>query len=309
MLPVERAADFGFVGWAAPPDGQSRLEYWRSVLESLPPEFSTVWVADHFQFGESPRAEAWTLVSYLAALFPRFKFGHLVLGQSFRNPALLAKMAATLQELTGGRYILGIGAGWHEEEYSAYGYDYPSGGVRVQQLAEAIEIMRAMWTSSPATFHGEYYRIDGAYCEPKPDPPIPIMVGTNGPKALRVVARLADMWNWDAPWDDVYQPPYERLRGYCQEIGRPFEDIGLTAMSIVSLPDRPEDFEATFTHSFYPGQTFRILGPTPADVTREIELLVDAGVTHFQVMVEDMPTLDRFVEDVIPAVRLERKSR
>ena len=227
-----------------------------------------------------------------------------MLGQSFRNPALLAKMAATLQELTGGRYILGLGAGWHEEEYRAYGYDYPSGGVRVEQLAEAIEIIRALWTQSPATYHGTWYHVDGAYCEPRPDPPIPIMVGTNGPKALGVVARLADVWNWDAPWETVYRAPYEILRQHCEKIGRPFDEIALTCSLTVSLPDNPATFEPTYTHSFYPGQVFDILGPTPAEVITEIERLVDLGVSHFQVGVSDMTTLRRFVNEVVPAVRM-----
>ena len=246
--------------------------------------------------------EGWTALTYMAASFPRFRYGHLVLGQSFRNPALLAKMAATLQELSGGRYILGLGAGWHEEEYRAYGYDYPSGGVRVEQLAEAIEVIRAMWTDSPATYRGKWYRIEGAYCEPRPDPPIPILVGTNGRKALRVVARLADLWNWDGPWETVYRPPYELLRQYCTELGRPFEQVGLTCGLSVSLPEDAASFVPTYTHSFYPGQEFPILGPTPADVVREIERLVEMGVTHFQIAVEDMLTLRRFCEEVVPTL-------
>jgi alkanesulfonate monooxygenase SsuD/methylene tetrahydromethanopterin reductase-like flavin-dependent oxidoreductase (luciferase family) len=299
-------ADLGYVCWPSAPDGLTRHEYYETVFDSLPSEFSTIWIADHFQFGDRPRGEAWTLVTYLAALYPRFRFGHLVLGQSFRNPALLAKMAATLQELTGGRYILGIGAGWHEEEYRAYGYDYPSGGVRVRQLAEAIEVMQTMWTQSPASYQGEHYRIDGAFCEPRPDPPIPIMVGTNGPKALRVVARLADMWNWDAPWETVYRPPYELLRQHCEEIGRPFEEIELTAGLTISFPDDPSTFESSYTHDFYPGQVFGIVGPTPAEAIAEIERLVDVGVTHFQVAADGMPTLRRFIDEVVPNVRLDR---
>ena len=244
----------------------------------------------------------------IAAAFPRFRYGHLVLSQSFRNPALLAKMAATLQVLTGGRFILGIGAGWHEEEYRAYNYEYPSGGTRVAQMGEAIEILRAMWTQSPATYHGTYYQIEDAYCEPRPDTPIPIMVGTNGPKALAVTARLADSWNWDGPFEEVYRKPYEILRKECEAIGRPFEEIVLTCGIVVSLPEDPATFEPTYEHSFYPGQIFHVLGPTPADVTREIERLVDVGVSHFQVSFEDLATLGRFASEVVPRVRLGRKS-
>ena len=303
---IRQMADFGLQGFPDSPDGVDPMTHERTVLEMAPPVFSTVWISDHLQFGNDPMLEGWTRLTYLAAAFPRFRYGHLVLSQSYRNPALLAKMAATLQLLTGGRFILGLGAGWHEEEYRSYGYDYPSGGVRVAQLAEAIEVMRAMWTQSPATYHGTYYHVDDAYCEPRPDPPIPIMVGTNGPKALAVTARLADMWNWDGPWDAVYRKPYETLRRECEAIGRPFEEITLTCGFQVSLPDDPATFVASVTHDFYPGQVFPIVGPTPADAIREIELLVDAGVSHFQIDFRDMTTYRRFIDEVVPAVRLDR---
>lgn len=301
-------ADFGLQGLLPPPEGVDRMEYYRTQLDMLPAEFSTIWISDHLQFGAAPRIEGWTLLTYLAAAFPRFKYGHLVLSQSFRNPALLAKMAASLQELTGGRFILGIGAGWHDEEYRAYDFEYPGGGVRVAQLAEAIEVMRAMWTQSPATFHGTHYRVDEAYCEPRPNPPIPIMVGTSGPKALAVTARLADWWNWDGPWEEVYRKPYEILRGLCAEIGRPFEEIKLTAGLTVSLPDDVSTFQPSYEHSFYPGQGFTVLGPTATDAIREIERLVDVGVSHFQPIFEDLTTMRRFIDEVVPVVRLERRA-
>jgi alkanesulfonate monooxygenase SsuD/methylene tetrahydromethanopterin reductase-like flavin-dependent oxidoreductase (luciferase family) len=305
-LPV----DFGLQGFPARPDGVDRMTHYRTVLEMAPAVFSTVWISDHLQFGARPTLEGWTLLTYLAASFPRFRYGHLVLSQGFRNPALLAKMAATLQHLTGGRYILGLGAGWQEEEYRAFGYEYPSRGIRVAQLAEAIEVIRLMWTQSPATYHGTYYQIEGAYCEPRPDPPIPIIVGTKGPKALAVTARLADMWTWDSPWETAYREPYEILRQHCETIGRPFEEIVLTACVEVSLPEDPATFVPTYSpsySSFYGGSVFSVHGPTPADVIREIERLVDIGVRHFQIDCDDMMTFRRFIDEVVPAVRLERR--
>src|SRR4051812_44860978 len=188
-----------------------RHDYYRDLLRRAPDAFSSFWLSDHLMKEGYPTYEAWTALAYLAAEFPTYRVGNLVLGQGYRNPALLAKMGATLQYLTGGRFILGIGAGWHEEEYRAYGYGYPSPGARVAQLAEAMQIVRAMWTESPASFHGEHYTIDKAYCEPRPDPIPPILVGTSGPKALRVVARLADAWSWDAPLAK-YEPAYHELR-------------------------------------------------------------------------------------------------
>jgi alkanesulfonate monooxygenase SsuD/methylene tetrahydromethanopterin reductase-like flavin-dependent oxidoreductase (luciferase family) len=301
-------ADFGIgLDFGIAP-GADRAEHYRRVLEMLPPEFSTAWISDHLQFGDRPQLEGWTALTFLAAEFPRYRFGHLVLSQSFRNPALLAKMSATLQHLSGGRFILGIGAGWHEEEYHAYGYDYPSGGIRVAQLAETIEVIRALWMQSPATYHGTYHHIENAYCEPRPDPPIPIMVGTSGTKALQVAARLADWWNWDAPWEGVYREPYTKLRAHCDSIGRSFDDIVLTAGLPVNLPADPSTFEPAFEHSFYPGQTFYDLGPTAVEVIAEVERLVDLGVSHFQVAVQDLETLERFIAEVIPRVRLERQT-
>ena len=132
--------DFGLQMPSFPPEADDDgdvLGCYRRWVAAISPEFTTLWVSDHFQFGDTPILEGWTRLTYLAALFPHLKVGHLVLGQGYRNPALLAKMGATLQYLTGGRFILGIGAGWHEEEYRAYGYGYPSPGTRVAQLGEA----------------------------------------------------------------------------------------------------------------------------------------------------------------------------
>ena len=297
-------ADLGLHGTPERAAGVSELDHYRALLETLPPEFSTVWISDHLQFGDDPVREVWTLLTYLAAIFPRYRFGQLVLCQSYRNPALLAKMAATLQELTGGRLIIGLGAGWHEEEYRAYNFDFPRPGVRVAQLAETIQILKAMWTQSPATFIGEHYRVEDARCLPMPEVPIPILVGTNGPKALGVVARHADTWCWDGPWDDVYRRPHDILREQCEAIGRPFEEITLTAELSIELPDDASGFAPTFEHSFYPGQTFRVAGPTPADVAREIELLVDHRVTHIALNVDSARTLRRFIDEVLPVLRL-----
>src|SRR5258706_12550769 len=115
-------------------------------------------------------------------------------------------MAATHQRHTGGRFFLGLGAGWLEDEYRAFNYDFPRPGVRVEQLAETIQLVKTLWRESPATFEGTWYRITEALCE-QPDPPIPVLVGTNGPRALKVVARHADWWNWDGPWDPTYPGP------------------------------------------------------------------------------------------------------
>jgi alkanesulfonate monooxygenase SsuD/methylene tetrahydromethanopterin reductase-like flavin-dependent oxidoreductase (luciferase family) len=285
----------------ARPDGVDRTAHYRDVLERLPDEFGTVWISDHLQAGDHALAECWTTMSYLAAAFPRLRIGSMVMSQSYRNPALLAKMAATFQELSGGRLILGMGAGWQEDEYRSYGYDYPSGGTRVAQLEDAIQVMRVMWNDSPATFVGNHYRVEDAYCEPRPDTPIPIMIGTNGPKALGVAARHADWWCWDGPWDATYREPYERLRRECEAIGRPFDRITLVAELSVWLTD-PSTFEPTYRHPFYPAATFHMVGPTVDDVVRDIRQLAGVGVRHFAINFEDMVTVERFRDEVRPAL-------
>jgi alkanesulfonate monooxygenase SsuD/methylene tetrahydromethanopterin reductase-like flavin-dependent oxidoreductase (luciferase family) len=300
-------ADFGLHG--NPGRGWSTTEWpsrMRDVLDALPPVFSTVWISDHLQQDREPFPEAWTRMAWIAAAFPRFRVGSLVLSQSYRNPALLAAMASTLQQISGGRLILGLGAGWLEEEYRAYDFPYPSGGTRVAQLAEAIQVIRAVWSGRPATFEGEWYRIHDAVAEP-PDQPIPILVGTHGPKALQVVARHADWWCWDGPWESTYRQPYETLRAACADIGRPFDDITLVSELAISMPRDPASFVGVQGHPFYPGQTFGIAGPRPADVIREIELLVDHGVRHFPLNFETVDELDLFVREVVPHVRLEPK--
>jgi alkanesulfonate monooxygenase SsuD/methylene tetrahydromethanopterin reductase-like flavin-dependent oxidoreductase (luciferase family) len=298
-------ADLGIQGVPTQAGDVVTFEDYRRLLDGLPPAVTTLWVADHLQFGTDPVFESWTLMTYLAALYPRLRFGTLVMSQSFRNPALLAKMAATFQEVSGGRLTLGLGAGWHEEEYRGYGYDFPRPGVRVAQLAEAIQVMRALWTTSPATFIGEHYRIEDGRCEPRPSTPIRVLVGTNGPKALGVTARHADAWSWDGPWETTFRAPFEVLRGHCEEIGRPISDIALHSYLTISLPDDPVSFRASYQNEeIYPDQIFPIVGPEPADVIREIDLLVDHGVAHVVIHVDSWRTLERFIDEVVPELRL-----
>jgi alkanesulfonate monooxygenase SsuD/methylene tetrahydromethanopterin reductase-like flavin-dependent oxidoreductase (luciferase family) len=291
--------DFGLHGFPARAAGVSRKDHWQAVLDRLPPEFTTIWISDHLD-GDS--VEAWTLATFMAARYPSFRFGHLVLSQSYRNPALLAKMAATLQDLSEGRYILGLGAGWLEEDYRTFGYEFPPPGTRVAQLEEAIEVIRLLWAEPAATYHGTYYSIENAVLGPRPAVPIPILVGTNGPRALRVVARLADMWNWDGPWEQSLRQPYEILAWHCAEIGRPIQEIAVTAEAIVELPDDPAAWAASKPTGYW---TTYPMGPTAPDVVRELRILADHGVQHVQVNVDDMPALDRFIAEVLPALRRE----
>lgn len=144
-----------------------------NVLRRIQSTFDTAWMDDHIHPGfdfvsrDTDALECLTTIAHLATAFPRIRFGSMVICESYRNPGLTAKMAANLQLLTGGRFILGLGAGWLEEEYLAYGYEFPQASVRIAQLAETIQIIRKLWTQSPASFEGEYYHLRDAYCSPK----------------------------------------------------------------------------------------------------------------------------------------------
>ena len=161
--------------------------------------FDSFWVSDHF-FGGAEGVpdrnclEAWTLLSALARDTTKIRLGVLVAAVQYRNPALQAKIAAGIDHISGGRLEFGLGAGWKEEEYRAYGYPFPSPGERVEQLRDGLEITRRLWQDDRATYHGKHYRIDDAVCAPKPTqrPRPPIWIGGAGPRVMRLAARYGD---------------------------------------------------------------------------------------------------------------------
>lgn len=150
---------------------------------------------------ESPIFEAWTTLAALAVQTERAHLGTLVTNQALRNPALLAKMASIVDVLSNGGLRLGMGAGIVEAEHRAYGYRFAPPAERVERLREAVKIVKAMWTGRRATFHGQYYQVEEAFCEPKPvrKPRPPIWIAAGGPKMLRLTAEEADTWNWVLP--------------------------------------------------------------------------------------------------------------
>lgn len=199
------AGDIRF-GWLSPvignrwSDHQPIVVYQAEhILPSIVPHFDSLWIADHFYGFDAktdPFMEAWTTLTWLGARFDDILLVHHVLGHGYRNPALTAKMAATLQVFSGNRFILGIGAGWREDEYQAYGYDFPKASIRFAQLEEVIEICRLMWTEDEPTFRGEHFSIEGAAAPPRPDVVPPICIGASGERVgLPLVGRLADIWN------------------------------------------------------------------------------------------------------------------
>ena len=302
---------FGFVTQATPKGysdeimadptlaGQSTIDRTGELIEIARPYFDTVWAEDHFQWGNRPVFEAITTLAFLAGKHEGLRYGHIVLGQSYRNPALTAKMAANLQVLTKGNFILGIGAGWKEDEYRAYGYPYPPASQRIDELEEAAQIIRAMWTQSPASFEGKHYRIENAYCEPRPNPPIPLLIAGGGEKkTLRVAANYADWWNAPFMEADRFAHKQEVLAQHCREIGRDPGEILHSYYAITSLSEDPGKVQRNDDPHFVAG--------SPDDVTRELEQFVQLGVKHIQIRFTDFPSsdgLELFINKVLPRLR------
>lgn len=155
--------------------------------------YDFISTSDH-PCGDSPSFETWTMLSWIAAATSRIRVGSRVLGVPYRNPALVAKMAETLQRFSGGRLILGLGGGYSDEEFRAFGQPVPSPRDKIDGLAEAIRIMRGLWTEPSFSYAGRIYHTDAASIEPKPDNPIPVWLGTFGKRALTVTGELADGW-------------------------------------------------------------------------------------------------------------------
>lgn len=269
------------------------IAYNQRCIQALTSGFSTLWLEDHLQVGDTDALECLTTLSYLAAQYPRFKVGSLVLAQSYRNPALLAKMIANLHALSGGRVILGLGAGWKEDEYIAYGYSYPSIKMRMEQLEETIQIIRALWTRQPATFEGQHYHIRDAYCAPQPAAPVPLLIGGGGEqRTLALVARYADWWNFNSCPPEQYAHKLTILKQHCARIGRDPAEIKLTYLGTLSVSEDP-------TKVLRHPQKHYVAG-NAAEVTREIEQFRQLGVSHFMFRMPNLETVEHFVERVVP---------
>jgi alkanesulfonate monooxygenase SsuD/methylene tetrahydromethanopterin reductase-like flavin-dependent oxidoreductase (luciferase family) len=269
--------------------------------------FESAWFVDHLQFRDEDLLEGFTTLSYLAALHPQLLFGHAVLCQSFRNPALVAKMGATLQFLSGGRFILGIGAGWNAEEYRAYGYEFPPGRVRVEQLEEALQIIRDMWTEEQVTFEGRHYRVVEARCEPRPDPVPPILVGAFRPKMLRLAARYADEWNVSSTGIGEYRRMVAEFDQACTDAGR--DPAGVRRSWIGGCACAPTRSEAEALagdrFSSTSEEDFGFVG-TPGQVLEQMRPFVDLGVETFMLDCTGFPrltTLEMLIKEVIPELK------
>jgi alkanesulfonate monooxygenase SsuD/methylene tetrahydromethanopterin reductase-like flavin-dependent oxidoreductase (luciferase family) len=273
------------------------LNVWSRLVEDTFPyldltagPFDSLWLPDHVQYGGHKVAEGWTLLTWALARYPDKLCGHEVLCNSFRNPAHLAKMIATAQALSRGRAILGIGAGWNEEEYRAYGWPYPPTRVRIAQLGEAIEVIRQMWGTGPAEYRGEHYVLTGARCEPRPDPIPPIMVGGSGEKfLLRVVAQHADWWNYVFRGLDAYAHKQAVLAAHCRAVGRDYDAVQQVVRVGILIAETERDLERLRREPWIrPPADIQLVG-TPAQVTDTLLEVIGQGADRLTVNFADVP--------------------
>ncbi len=280
--------------------------------------FDSVWLDDHFYSVVRPRSEpqmeAWTLLAALARETRRIRLGILVTCNAYRNPALLAKMAATVDVLSGGRLIHGLGAGWFADEYEGYGYEFPNTPTRLAQLEESLQLQKLLWTAAQPTFEGRFYRLRDAWCEPRPvqRPHPPILIGGSGEKVLlRIVARHASMWNCPGEPAELGRK-ITILREHCTVENRSFDDIERTWFGQVIVDLEPARVRARLARvaaawGMSP-ETFakRSLVGTPTEIIDQIHAYQAVGVTGFIGMygrVDDLRGTRLVAERVLPAFR------
>jgi F420-dependent oxidoreductase-like protein len=269
-----------------------------------------VWFADHFMpntaDAEGPTAEVFTTLAGLAALVPRVRLGTLVIGNTYRNPAVMAKMAAAVDLISGGRFILGLGAGWQENEHQKYGIEFSTPGGRLRRLEEAVQIVKGLLTKDRTTFEGRYYQVTDAPLEPKPaQQPLPILIGGGGEKkTMLIAARYADEWNvWGTP--ETMRHKNSVLNQHCETVGRDPKSIKRSTQALLFLGDGPEIEERARAAAPRP-----VIAGDVAKVRDIIGQYADAGVD--ELIVPDfslgrgerrIETMDRFINDVAAGYR------
>jgi alkanesulfonate monooxygenase SsuD/methylene tetrahydromethanopterin reductase-like flavin-dependent oxidoreductase (luciferase family) len=267
--------------------------------------FDSLWVVDHFLYklenDEPPKAvwECWSLLSALAACTKTVELGTLVIGMGFRNPALLAKMADTVDEISGGRLILGVGAGYHKFEYDAFGYPFD---YKYSRFEEAIQIVHGLLKNGHVDFQGRFS--SARDCElkprgPRPEGP-PIMIGSKGPKMLRLVGRYADMWN--GFWDDIGNSP-QGLAGVrplidedeaCEEVGRDPATLARTVTVLIADESAEPWWEDMPFDNNNDLEALKPLNGAPADIAATLRTFVAEGVSSIQIHLD--PTTPKTIE-------------
>jgi alkanesulfonate monooxygenase SsuD/methylene tetrahydromethanopterin reductase-like flavin-dependent oxidoreductase (luciferase family) len=265
----------------------------------------SVWVVDHV-LGFPPERgilEAWTVMSAVAASTQKVEVGAQVLCQSFRNPALLAKMAATLDQVSGGRLRMLVGAGWFEAEYTAYGWQFPAPGRRVSELQDTIRILRGLLASTePFTYEGRHYSVREAVNAPAPAHPIAIEIGGAGDRVLRTIAREADGWNCPGAALPMLEDRLGFLAKACADRGRVIGDLRLTCQIVCAVGDE-EGAQHPGLAMFAP--QFGLIGSVE-DATRRASELVEKGFSGFHCIVppgsRGRACLERFITEVRPRI-------
>jgi F420-dependent oxidoreductase-like protein len=282
------------------------------VLECERLGYDSVWLDDHLMFKKSSILECWTTLSALSAVTSKIRLGTMVLCNGFRNPALLAKMAATLDVISNGRLEFGIGAGVQEDEHEAYGIPFLKAHARISRLKESVEIVKKLWTQEKTSYQGKYYRTSEAVCEPKPmqKPHPPITIGGSGEKlTLKVVAQHADRYDWGhVPSLELYKHKLDVLESHCKAVGRDFKEIEKSCWlggQIFIVPDQKElDKKVSQLKpenvSLEDFKKFNFVA-TPDGYRQEIRRYTSLGVTYFMLFFGDLPdmsSLKLFAEKV-----------
>ncbi|NQV05839.1 LLM class F420-dependent oxidoreductase [bacterium] len=296
-------------------------------IESL--GYESAWVYDHFhpvpKPTQEPVYEAWTLMAALAATTDTVRLGQMCTCNGYRNPAHLAKIASSIDAISGGRVEMGIGAGWYDHEYDGYGYPFPKPSVRIGELREAVEIMQRLWTEDVVDFAGEHYTLQGALCQPKPvqDPHIPIWVAGGGEQlTLNVAARFADYTNFGYDLEQ-FTHKSEVLKGHCEAVGRDFGDITRTTNYNVvigadeaAVAERTAAYKALFSpivgedkiDDMFDNNHVKgggVVG-TPEQIVERMQEWkaagCDFGVLYFWDAAFDTTSLELFATEVMPAL-------
>ncbi|BBZ30344.1 LLM class F420-dependent oxidoreductase [Mycolicibacterium madagascariense] len=290
--------------------------------------WDSLWVYDHFHTVPVPTREAtheaWTLMSAYAATTSRIKLGQMCTAMSYRNPAYLAKVAATVDIISGGRVQMGIGGGWYEHEWRAYGYGFPSAGVRLARLDEGVQIMRDAWRDGIVSLDGKHYQVDGAIVEPKPlqENGIPLWIAGGGEKVtLKIAAKYAQYTNFTSE-PDGFRHKSAVLEGHCADVGTDYGAIvrsanfnAIVGTSEAEVSDRVEQIRARQQSKADPQAVEAMLSNatspdsatgTPEQVierlTRLRKLGCDYAIMYFPDAAYDRSSLELFEREVIPAL-------
>jgi F420-dependent oxidoreductase-like protein len=272
--------------------------------------YHSIWLVDHMWTRGMPdldHHECLTLMAGLGAATEKIRIGTLVICNSYRNPALLAKTLTTIDHVSNGRLEIGIGAGWMDEEYRAYGYEFPPIGKRLRQLEESLQIMKAMFMEKRANFKGKYYSVADAPLSPKPvqKPHPPITIGGSGEKVmLRIVAKYADRWNCPAGYDS-FERKRDVLKEHCKAVGRDFSTLEISEQLLVAIAPSETEADQKFqvAKRFGPFAQTGIKG-TPKQVVEQLRDRVNKGITLFTIFFADLappPTVELFAKEVMPA--------